>query len=120
MLDLEILKLNLYYFVYKTLDKVEVKWKDEHVACLVLVSKGYPGAYSKGKVITNLDKVDDEIIVFHAGTARNGENIVTNGGRVINICALGNSLNEVREKVYKAAEVIDFEGKFYRTDIGLR
>ena len=104
----------------KTLDKVEVKWKDEHVACLVLVSKGYPGAYPKGKVITNLDKVDDEIIVFHAGTARNGENIVTNGGRVINICALGNSLNEVREKVYKAAEIIDFEGKFYRTDIGLR
>jgi len=103
-----------------TLDQVEVKWKDEHVACLVLASGGYPGHYAKGKVITGLDKVADDIVVFHAGTAFQEQNIVTNGGRVLNICALGSSLEETREKVYQAAEVIDFEGKYYRHDIGLR
>ena len=54
-----------------TLDQVNVKWKEEHVACLVLASGGYPGSYEKGKVITGLDKVNDDIIVFHAGTAFN-------------------------------------------------
>ena len=95
-----------------------VKWNDKHTACLVLASAGYPGAYEKGKVISGLDKVQD-VNVFHAGTAMKDENIVTNGGRVLNICATGNSLDEVRAKVYRAAEVIDFEGKYYRKDIGL-
>ena len=103
-----------------TLDQVDVKWKDEHVACLVLASGGYPGSYAKGKVITGLDDVDDDIIVFHAGTAFKDNDIVTSGGRVLNICALGSSLEDTREKVYKAAKVIDFEGKYYRNDIGLR
>lgn len=103
----------------KTLDQVEVKWKDEHVACLVLASAGYPGSYEKGKVITGLDDVNDDIIVFHAGTAMKDDQIVTNGGRVLNICALGSSLEETRAKVYEAANVIDFEGKYYRKDIGL-
>ena len=96
-----------------------MKWKDEHVACLVLASGGYPGSYEKGKVITGLKDVDEDIVVFHAGTASKDENIVTSGGRVLNICALGSSLDETRAKVYKAAEVIDFEGKYYRKDIGL-
>lgn len=103
-----------------TLDQVDVKWKNEHVACLVLASGGYPGSYAKGKVITGLDDVDDDIIVFHAGTAFKDNDIVTSGGRVLNICALGSSLEDTREKVYKAAKVIDFEGKYYRNDIGLR
>lgn len=102
------------------LDKVDVKWKKEHVACLVLASGGYPGNYEKGIEINNLDKVADDIIVFHAGTAFNKDNkVVTNGGRVINICALGSSLEETRNKVYEAAEIIDFSGKYYRKDIGL-
>ena len=103
----------------RTLNTVDVKWKDEHVACLVLASGGYPGSYEKGKVITGLEDVDDDIIVFHAGTSFNGDDVVTSGGRVLNICALGSSLEETREKVYKAADVIDFEGKYYRKDIGL-
>ena len=102
-----------------TLDQVEVKWKDEHVACLVLASGGYPGSYEKGKVITGLKDVKDDIIVFHAGTAFKDNDIVTSGGRVLNICALGSSLEETRDKVYEAAQVIDFEGKYYRKDIGL-
>ena len=110
----------MYAVSTATLDQVDVKWKDDHVACLVLASGGYPGSYEKGKVITGLDKVNDDIIVFHAGTALNelGE-VVTSGGRVLNICAYGKTLEETREKVYQAAQVIDFEGKYYRKDIGL-
>ena len=70
--------------------------------------------------MTGLDKVDDDIIVFHAGTAVNDKGeLITNGGRVLNICALGHSLEETRQKVYQAADIIDFDGKYYRKDIGL-
>ena len=103
----------------KKLNEVEVKWTSDFVCCLVLASGGYPGSYEKGKVITGLDDVDDDIVVFHAGTKEDNGQIVTNGGRVINICARGKDLNEVREKVYKASNVINFEGKYCRKDIGL-
>ena len=110
----------MYAVSTRTLKDVEVKWKDDQVACLVLASAGYPGSYEKGKVITGLDKVDDDIIVFHAGTAVNDKGeLITNGGRVLNICALGQSLEETRQKVYQAADIIDFDGKYYRKDIGL-
>ncbi len=108
----------MYAVSTKTLKDVEVKWKEEHVACLVLASAGYPGSYEKGKVITGLDEVED-VIVFHAGTKEVDGAIVTNGGRVLNICALGKDLDETRAKVYKASEIIDFDGKYFRTDIGL-
>ncbi|WP_294580799.1 phosphoribosylamine--glycine ligase [uncultured Thomasclavelia sp.] len=103
----------------KTLKDVPVKWNDLHVACLVLASQGYPGSYPKGLEIKNIEDHDD-CVVFHAGTAIKDGKLVTNGGRVLNICATGNSLEEVREKVYAVADKIDFEGKFYRHDIGLR
>lgn len=103
----------------KKLTKDLVKWKPNHVGCLVLASGGYPGIYEKGKVITGLDKVNDDIVIFHAGTSLKDGNIVTNGGRVLNICAEGKDLEEVREKIYEAAEKINFEGKYYRKDIGL-
>ena len=103
----------------KELKNIQINWKKEHVGCLVLASRGYPGSYEKGKLITGLKEVNEEIIVFHAGTKEINKEIYTNGGRVINICALGNSLEDVRSKIYKAAEVINFEGKYYRKDIGL-
>lgn len=103
----------------KELNKVSINWKKEHVACLVLASQGYPGNYEKGKEITGLDQVNEDIIIFHAGTKEVDNKILTNGGRVLNVCALGNSLEEVREKVYKAQEKINFEGKYFRKDIGL-
>lgn len=110
----------MYAVSTKTLKDVKVKWKDEQVACLVLASAGYPGSYEKGKVITGLDQLDDDMIVFHAGTAVNDKGeLVTNGGRVLNICALGQTLEETRQKVYQAADIIDFDGKYYRKDIGL-
>ena len=80
---------------------------------------GYPGNYQKGIEIENIDDCDD-CVVFHAGTAIKDGKLVTNGGRVLNICATGVSLDEVREKVYAVAKKIDFEGKYYRSDIGLR
>ena len=107
----------MYATSTKNLKDICVKWNDDTVCTLVLASDGYPGTYKKGLEIKNLDKLD--IIVFHAGTKIVDNKLVTNGGRVLNICAKGNNLQEARAKVYKAAEVIDFEGKYYRKDIGL-
>ena len=109
----------MYATSTKNLKDISVKWKDDTVCTLVLASGGYPGTYKKGLEIKNLDKLDDDIIVFHAGTKIVDNKLVTNGGRVLNICAKGNNLLEARAKVYKAAEIIDFEGKYYRKDIGL-
>lgn len=104
----------------RKLKNIEIKWKEEHAGCLVLASKGYPSSYPKGLEIKNLEMVDNDIIIFHAGTAIKDNKLVTSGGRVLNICALGKDLNDVRNKIYKAAKIIDFEGKQYRSDIGLR
>ena len=109
----------MYATSTKNLKDISVKWNDDTVCTLVLASDGYPGTYPKGLEIKNLDKLDDDIIVFHAGTKIVDNKLVTNGGRVLNICAKGNNLLEARAKVYKAAEIIDFEGKYYRKDIGL-
>ena len=103
-----------------TLDQVEVKWSDDHVACLVLASGGYPGKYEKGIEIKNIDKVSDDIVVFHAGTALKDGKLVTNGGRVLNVCARGANLQEALAKVYETATIITFDGMYYRHDIGLR
>lgn len=109
----------MYAVANKTLNQVDVKWKNIHTGCLVLASGGYPGSYEKGKVITGLDNVDEDIIIFHAGTKEVNNDIVTSGGRVLNICATGSSLDDVRNKVYTASEKINFEGKYCRKDIGL-
>lgn len=109
----------MYATSTKNLKDISVKWNDDTVCTLVLASDGYPGTYKKGLEIKNLDKVDEDIVIFHAGTKLIDNKLVTNGGRVLNICAKGNNLQEARAKVYKAAEVIDFEGKYYRKDIGL-
>ena len=103
----------------KKLNTIDVKWKENHVGCLVLASAGYPNKYEKGKVITGLDDINDDIMVFHAGTAFKDGNVVTNGGRVLNICAEGKDLDDVRCKLYQAADKINFEGKYFRKDIGL-
>ena len=103
----------------RKLKDVEVKFTDKTAVCLVLASSGYPGSYEKGKEIVNLDKVNEDIVIFHAGTKMVDNTLVTNGGRVLNICALANSLEEGRNKVYQASSVVDFQGKYYRKDIGL-
>lgn len=117
------LESDLFDIMYATSNKalkdVEVKWNDNTVCTLVLASGGYPGSYQKGLEIKNLDKVADDIVVFHAGTKLTDGKLVTSGGRVLNICATGKNLEEARAKVYEAAEIIDFDGKYYRKDIGL-
>ncbi|KPU27044.1 phosphoribosylamine--glycine ligase [Caloranaerobacter sp. TR13] len=95
----------------------DLKWDDRHCVCVVAASEGYPVSYEKGKLITGLDKVDKEVVVFHGGTKKVDGKIYTNGGRVLTIVALGDSLEEVREVVYNNIEKINFENIYYRKDI---
>lgn len=101
------------------LDEIDIEWSDEAAVCVVLASGGYPGPYEKGKRITGLDKVEQSI-VFHAGTAQHDGHIVTNGGRLLGVTALGRELTEARQKAYADIEKIEYEGKHYRTDIALK
>ena len=83
----------------------------------MLVSGGYPEAYEKGKEITGIEQVSDSI-VFHAGTKQEGEAVKTNGGRVIALTSFGENMNNALQKSYESAEKINFEGKYFRKDIG--
>ena len=97
----------------------EIVWSDERAVCVVLASGGYPGSYEKGLQISGLDDVDDDIVVFHAGTkaGENGE-ILTSGGRVLGVTAKGADNDEARAKAFANAEKISFEGMHFRRDIG--
>lgn len=99
------------------LNEIKLEINPQSAVCVVLASKGYPGKYEKGKEIFGLDKVKDALI-FHAGTKLVGKKIITNGGRVLGITALGDSLEEARDKVYREVDKIHFEGMQYRRDIG--
>lgn len=101
----------------ETLSKETVTFTQEAASTVMLVAGGYPEAYEKGKVISGLNQVND-VIPFHAGTINDGENIVTNGGRVIAVSALGNNLQNALSKSKAAAEVISWEKRYYRKDIG--
>ena len=99
------------------LKNIEINYSKEEAICVMLTSRGYPEAYEKGKVITGLENLDSDIVVFHSGTKFNGEDIVTNGGRVIGITAKGSSVKEASDKVYDNIKKINFEGMHYRKDI---
>ena len=104
-----------------TLDEVELKFSDKASVCVMLASDGYPLSYEKGKVITGLERFDgeSEYFCFHSGTKfDDAGNIVTNGGRVLGITALGGDLQSARENAYKATEWVDFDNKYMRHDIG--
>lgn len=101
-----------------TLSDIDIKWSDRRAVCVVLASGGYPGSYEKGKVITGLDDVDDDIVVFHAGTALKDGQIVTNGGRVLGVTATGATNDEARARAFENVKHISFEGMYYRNDIG--
>lgn len=102
------------------LDEIEIEWSDRRAVCVVMASGGYPGDYEKGKVISGLDSVDDDVVVFHAGTkaGENGE-ILTAGGRVLGVTATGATHDEARAKAFANVKKISFEGAQYRNDIGL-
>ncbi len=104
------------------LDKYSVQWDSRACVCVVLASKGYPGAYDIGRVVTGLDKAADQpdTLVFHGATEVEKRRILTKGGRVLNVAALGESLETALQKVYKGVDLIQFEGKQFRRDIGAR
>jgi len=101
---------------------IDIDWDERAGLCLVLASAGYPGSYEKGKVITGLDRVEamEDVVVFHAGTAEKDDRIVTAGGRVLGVTALGRDVREARDRAYQAGAVIDWPGKYCRSDIGLK
>jgi phosphoribosylamine--glycine ligase len=98
------------------------EWEAPASLCVVLASGGYPGSYEKGKVIRGLDAASslDRVTVFHAGTALDGDDVVTAGGRVLSVTAIGETIDEAADLAYEAAAKIDFEGKQLRQDIGWR
>lgn len=104
------------------LEDMQVSWKDEASICVVLSSKGYPGSYEKGMVIEGLDSFTDDsnVVVFHAGTNLNNNHIVTSGGRVLGVTALGRDIQAARDNAYKAIEKIHFDGMHFRKDIGAK
>ena len=102
-------------------EDIELSWSDTWAVCVVLASEGYPGSYEKGKVILGIEEAEaiDGVMVFHAGTKRNADGeLVTNGGRVLNVVALGDTFEQARERAYEACDLINFEGKQLRSDIG--
>ncbi|MEE8716985.1 MAG: phosphoribosylamine--glycine ligase [Coriobacteriales bacterium] len=105
------------------LDEVELKWSDSWAVTVVLTSKGYPVAYEKGFAITGVADAEalDGVTVYHAGTALGEDGVLrTAGGRVLDVTATGPTFAEARDLAYRACDLIDFEGKTLRTDVGLR
>jgi phosphoribosylamine--glycine ligase len=104
------------------LHKINLKWKDNAVVCVVIASGGYPGKYQKGKVIDGLKSLEEmkNIIVFHAGTKFQDGKVVTSGGRVLGITAWADTIFKAKEKAYEGVEKIYFEEMYYRKDIALK
>ncbi|OMF24399.1 phosphoribosylamine--glycine ligase [Paenibacillus sp. FSL H8-0548] len=103
------------------LDQLDIQWSDEAAVCVVVASEGYPASYPKGRVITGLAEAEAQgALIFHAGTAEQDGQFVTNGGRVLGIVGRGRDIAEARARAYEAVSVIDFEGKQNRTDIAAK
>lgn len=104
------------------LDELTLEWDERSCVCVVLASGGYPVEYKKGYEITGLDryKNDDSIMVFHAGTKKEDEKILTNGGRVLGVTAYGTDIDDARDKAYQAVHNVQFKDCHYRTDIGIK
>jgi len=97
-------------------------WDSRAAVCVVMASGGYPGSYETGKSISGLDQAEKElgVTVFHAGTQRDGGKVVTAGGRVLGVTAMGATLSDARKTAYEAVAKIQFEGSYFRHDIGAK
>jgi phosphoribosylamine--glycine ligase len=104
------------------LDQVKANWANDHAITVVMASNGYPNAYEKGTVIKGLDSLADDSfnMCFHAGTAEKDGQIIATGGRVLNVTARGDTLQEARDRAYAMVKNVDWPNGFYRTDIGWR
>lgn len=102
------------------LDQLTLKWDPRPAICVVATSKGYPGKYPTGLPITGIEKADAlaDVKVFQGGVKRDGDQLVTDGGRVLGVTALGDTVADARERAYAAMELVHFEGMHYRKDIG--
>lgn len=101
------------------LDGVTLEWDSRPAVCVVMASGGYPGDYEKGKVITGIEQAEklEDVVVFHAGTAMKDGSLVTAGGRVLGVTALGQTIAEAKARAYEAVDKISFEGAYFRKDI---
>jgi phosphoribosylamine--glycine ligase len=97
-----------------------LEWSEEAAVCVVMASGGYPGDYEKGKEITGVEAAATDATVFHAGTRLTDGRLVTSGGRVFGVTALGTDVRAARDKAYAAVEKIDFDGAHYRRDIAAK
>jgi phosphoribosylamine--glycine ligase len=105
----------------ETLDRLEIKWKPGASVCVVMASGGYPGGYENGKIISGIDNTyDADVQVFHSGTVFRDNRLVTSGGRVLGVTALGKDVADARRKAYDAVAKITFDGAHYRKDIAHR
>lgn len=101
------------------LSEIKIEWEEGACVCVVLASGGYPVKYEKGKEI-KIGKLDKDVVLCHAGTKIKDGSLVTDGGRVLGVCAKGRTIEEARRKAYKNVEQISFEGMHYRRDIGIK
>ncbi len=104
------------------LDEIELCWSRGEAVCVVMASGGYPGSYEKGKPITGLAEASalENVQVLHAGTTFDGDRVVTSGGRVLGVTAIGDSIHDARQRVYAATKLISFDGAYLRGDIAMR
>ena len=99
-------------------DLPKISWKQEYAVCVVLASKGYPESYPKNDKITGFENIQENSFVFHAGTKKEDENILSNGGRVLGVTALGLTLQNAIDNAYSACQKLDWKNKYHRNDIG--
>ena len=102
------------------LDEVKIEWDNRPAVCIVMASGGYPGSYEKGKIISGIEEAqsDKNVFVFHAGTKFENGKLLTNGGRVLGVTAMGKDIPDAIQNAYNAVKKIHWEGAYYRTDIG--
>ena len=114
---------DLYEYLFasyegKLNDLPKISWKQEYAVCVVLASKGYPESYPKNEKITGFENIPENSFVFHAGTKKEDGSILSNGGRVLGVTALGMTLQNAIDNAYSACQNLDWEHKFHRNDIG--
>jgi len=106
--------------VNRKLDTVKADWDPRASLGVVMAAGGYPGSYEKGKIIQGLAESVTDVEVFHAGTTLKNGDVLTSGGRVLCVTALGATVSEAQQKAYARVKQISWEGAFYRSDIGYR